>query len=188
MAKTLRAELDFNGGACSYAKAIDTNCYNGNILSTFMGASIFLTSDFKSFPKDFLVNAFDDYKVVFPNGYIMASVFYDSPCYCIPQKAIVSVSHKKGWSTSDNLYAIYTQYLPSLYNLLISKRVNKNELKNTKRVLMYEASMITLVRIREKLPIKDSFKLFLKVLMCPSVILRISREASAHFFSSNETD
>ena len=157
----------------TYAKAVDINCYDGNVLSTFIGASIFLTSLFREFPKDFLKNTFEDYKSIFPNGYILSSVYYNSAALCIPQVSVVSIAHEKAWATSDNVYFIYTKHLPQLYNCLINKGVNKKELTNTHKTILYKSAMLTLLRIRHKQHVRKAMPLFFRLLLCPSVLKRV---------------
>ena len=75
---TLKLTPSFSCAQGTYAYAIDRNCYEGNVLATFMGGAIFLRNKFRDFPKDFINNSFNEFRNVFPNGFILASVFYDS--------------------------------------------------------------------------------------------------------------
>ena len=158
---------------CSYAKAIDYNCYDGNVLSSFIGGSIFNTQRFREFPKSFIKNSFDEFRNVFPNGYILASVFYNSSSLCVPQTSIVSIEKEKAWSTSDNIYLIYTQYLPNLYKHLLSKGCRRKDLKITYRTLLYKATMVTIVRLKKREEVKGCIRIFIRVLSCPPVLIRI---------------
>ena len=171
--KTLNKTRTYTFIQGSYAHVIDQNCYEGNVLASFMGGAIFRTSKFREFPKNFITNSFNDFRNVFPNGYIYASVFYNSSCGCISQISIISVSRDKSWSTSDNVYLIFSKYLPDLYKYIVNKGYKNSDLKKTYNVLLYKTTMITLIRIKQREQVKGLLELFVKLLCRPSVFFRV---------------
>lgn len=122
----------------SYAQAIDNNCLRGNTLASFMGASIFRTSIVRKLPKGHITKGFQNFYDVFPNAYLMATGFHDLRCAYIPEPAIYPIVHTKGWATSDNFYMITSRVVPDLYDYIINLGVKKEELRNTRRRIVFD--------------------------------------------------
>lgn len=182
----LGSQMSFDGAAAivhnqdyqtiegTYAEIIDKNCYDGNVMSSFISASIFKTDDFKKFPKEFLNSSgFDEYYEVFPNAYILASVFHDKKCVLVPNKIVTAVIQKRGWATDDNMYKIYTKILPELLEYLISLGIKKNQMQKTADLLVLKNLILSKHRIVEKKKTVNFLQSIIKILMTPRLIKRV---------------
>lgn len=116
---------------CTYGKAVDLCLDEANTLCAYMGSVIFERIPFKEFSKTFISNSFDTFYNVFPNAYILGSIFSKSRCAYLGVPAITVLIHEKAWSTDDNVYNIVSNCFPDLYTYLISKGVDKADLKET---------------------------------------------------------
>ena len=116
---------------CSFGKAVDLCHDDANTLCAYMGSVIFDREKFKKYPKDFISNSFDTYFNVFPNAFILGSVFNKSRCAFLDIFAITVLVHSKAWGTDDNIYSIISTHFPNMYNYFISLGIERSDLVET---------------------------------------------------------
>ena len=125
---------DFFFKKLSFAKSIDINAKDSNVLGTFMSSSIFLREKILVFDKSiFSDNSWDNYYSTFPNAYLMCSLFHKSKSGSIITPIFTALIHEKSWD--DKMDLIRFEYLPQLYKYCINIGIVPNELKNNKRII-----------------------------------------------------
>lgn len=119
----------------SYFNCLDINASSSNILGTFMSSQIFLLDDIKSFDKSTIGdNSWDDFRVTFPNSYMMTQTFCNSKnCICVTTPVITAIEHEKTWD--DKMYRIVMDILPNYFNYCLSLSKNTEKLSNTQKLI-----------------------------------------------------
>lgn len=139
-----------------FAHCIDTNASEGNLLCTFMSSSIFYRNLFIEFPKNFFSKtSWDNYYSCFPNAYLMVTLYHDKLAACINDPLLTIVPDSKDWD--DKLYAIYVDFLPSLFVYFMSLGISKRKINKNYSLLMKACRRFLLKRlyVDKKIPKKE---------------------------------
>lgn len=172
----------------SYANVLEKNCLRGNSLATFMGSTIFKTSNFREVDKRIIDASFDKYYTVFPNAYIYATAFHNKNCAYISQPVVFAISHEKAWATKDNSYMIQSVISLDLYDY-ISKTLQLGELPITHRRVLYDYLSNTTIRFIKKEEIKGNYwRRTFEALRYPSVFLTMAANFFRVLFKRNVKD
>lgn len=146
--------------SASYFKCIDLNASKSNLLATFMSSQIYLLEPVRNFDKSiFGNNNWKGFKDVFPNSYMMTSIFHHSEsCCCILTPILTAISHPKSWD--DKLSDIYLKILPDYYKYC--RGVSGDEkMTNTNRVLkglMHKYNLDAIIHLKwNNLILRDLF-------------------------------
>jgi len=166
----------------SYARAIDYGSFDGNAFATFMSSSIFRVGPFVKNSKFFADDGKDAYYNTFPNAYLLAKSFSSLQCGYTGERLVFPIIRNKDWAKPDRLYKITSVYLPEFYDFLISIGLKRNELKNTRKRILFLNIESGVIRLKERKKVAGLFwESLLKSFAYPSVYIKFFKEVLCHF-------
>lgn len=132
---SIRNDRTITYSIAPYFECIDKNASDSNVLGTFMSSQIFMLDRIRNFDMSILGdNDWVDFRKVFPNSFMMTSIFHnDNQCCYIKIPIITALVHNKTWD--DKLRIISTKILPSYYNYCVNLAANKYILPNNCQII-----------------------------------------------------
>ncbi len=153
----------------SFANAVESLVQPGNLLGTFMSCHIFFRCYFSEFSKDiFSEDSLENFFSLFPNAYIIATQFINVPVAYTLEPMITCVPFKKDWE--DKMQYINYNKLPELYDYYLKLGYLKNELKQSRKMIVYVNLYNSYSNILSIRPItKEQMKYCLLSIFYPSI-------------------